>query len=188
MISRIKKIDAAQQIVAGEVFAPNVIDSHGEMMLKEDIETMAHRFMKLGNVNRRIDQSHDNVPQDAYPVESFIARKGDPDFTEGAWVLAVKIVDEKIWEQVVKGELNGFSFEAMVTKVATVVEMEIEPECIRMTEPGGDDGHTHLFYARINDDGKITEGRTSTVNGHSHEIKRGTATEESAGHAHRIFV
>lgn len=83
-------------------------------MTAEDIKKLAHRALKL-DLAVIIDTQHDNVPNGSYPVESFIARSGDPDYTEGAWVMGVKVPDDATWEKVLKGELNGFSFEAMVT-------------------------------------------------------------------------
>jgi hypothetical protein len=180
-----KNIDVEKQIVYAEVYAPGVIDTHGELMTAEDVEVMAHRFMQL-DLSKTIDKNHDNVPVDAYPVESFIAREGDPDYTPGAWVLGTKIVDEAIWGAVKKGELNGYSFEALVRKLPAVALLEITRDNLGVTEEA--DGHTHIFFAELDDDGRVVAGRTTTDNGHSHSIDKGTATNEAGGHRHRIFV
>ncbi len=172
---KIRKTDEDKHLVYGEVYSPNCVDTHGEMMLKEDIELIAHRFLQHASLTKSIDTQHDNKSCEAYPVESFIARKDDPDYAEGAWVLGVKIECDTLWDQVKKGELNGFSLEAWVTKVNAVVEMEIDPEVIGETEESDD--HTHLFFAQMNDDGKVYAGRTTTVNNHSHEIIKASATE-----------
>lgn len=186
MISLIKKIDAKQQIAYGEVYAPNQLDSHGEMMSPEEVEKMCHAFMLNGNVKDTVDKNHDNKPVEAQPVESYIAPPDSVDFTPGSWVMGVKIFDGELWEQIEKGELNGYSFEAYVRKVNTVVVVETTPTSVGKTEESED--HTHFFVARIDADGRVVKGRTSTTNGHSHEIKRGTATEMTNGHRHRIFV
>lgn len=179
----IKKIDQERQVVFGEVYAPNVLDTHHEMMLAEDIEEMAHRFMQLHGST--IDTNHDNIPNGSFPVESFIA-KGHPDYTEGAWVLGVKVADPVIWGMIKRGELNGYSFEAYVKKLPLVVEVDITPENFGKTEKV--DGHSHFFWVRLNDNGVVVEGRTSIDEGHYHDIRKGTATEQAAGHAHRYFV
>lgn len=188
---RICKLEDEQQIVYGEVYAPNVLDSHGDMMTKGEIEKMAHRFLQ-NVLSKSIDANHDNVPRNAYPVESFIARDGDTDYTPGAWVLAVKIDDATVWREVKKGNLNGYSFEAYIQKTPTVVMVETEPFLLAETEPDPEDGHTHLFAIRIDDEGKIVEGKTSSTNGHSHMVVRGTATEVAVDngriHSHRIFT
>lgn len=183
---RIQKMDAAEQIAYGVVYAPNEIDTWGDMMRAEDIKKMAHRFMQLDDVRKTIDTMHDEESNGSYPIESFIARAGDPDYPEGAWVLGVKIPDKKLWQRVEKGELAGFSFQAMVRKLPAVVELDVSVDNFGQTEQFGD--HTHLFWAEINDDGQVVAGRTSTVKGHSHEILGGTKTEEALGHSHRFFV
>lgn len=183
---RIKRVDEAKRNVYGEVYAPNVLDTWGEMMLAEDIELIAHRYMQMGHVNKSIDTGHDEVWNGSVPIESFIARKGDPDYTEGAWVLGVHIPEDDVWAKVLKGELNGFSFQAMVRKVNAVVEVDVDPEVLGVTEVA--DGHQHMFWVHIDDDGVVTFGRTSTINGHAHNIFGGTATEMEAGHAHRLFI
>lgn len=184
-ITRIKKIDAEKQIVFGEVYKPSVLDTHGDFITAEDIEIMAHRFMQLSSMKQAIDTNHDEVSNGSYPVESFIARAGDPDYTEGAWVLGVKVVDKDIWDKIKKGELNGYSFQALVRKNAVVVSIEMNPDAIGFTEKAEDD-HDHVFLAYFDGEGKIVKGVTSTDAGHYHEIKAGTATEMSQDHAHRI--
>jgi len=183
----IKSLDLEKQIVSGEVYAPNEMDSHGEAMLAEDIELMAHAFIgKSDGVKKTIDVQHDNEVISAYPVESFIARKGDPDYSEGAWVLSVKIEDQEIWESVKSGELNGFSVEALVIKKNAIVTIETVIDNVGTTEES--DGHTHLFFVELDENGRVVGGRTSETDGHSHEINKGTATEVSDGHSHRYFI
>lgn len=187
-ISAIKSIDEEKRIVYGLVYEPNVLDSHGDMMTAEEIEKMAHKFMAITHLDKTIDVNHDGVAIDAQPVESYIAKSDDPHYSEGSWVLGVKINDEAIWHDVKTGELNGFSFEALVLKYPTVVEYEFIRNNFGETEKANN--HTHLFFAELNEDGTVVRGRTSTDHGHSHEIAMGTATQEggSDGHKHRFFV
>lgn len=183
----IKKVNSKKQIIYGEVYAPNVLDTYGEMMTAEDIEKMAHRFMGLDLMNT-IDVQHDNKPRDAYPVESFIARAGDHDYTEGAWVLGVKVADPALWAEIENGKLNGYSFEALVHKLPAVVEYDYEQMLFGHTEENK--GHTHMFFVEMNDSGKIISGRTTTEMGHDHVIRGGTATLPGGpdGHTHRFFA
>ena len=183
---KIKRLNEDQQIAYGEVYAPFVLDTYGEMMLPADIELMAHRFMELSHVAAAIDTNHDNQSNGSFPIESFIARTGDPDFAEGAWVLGVKVVDEAVWDLMKRGVLNGYSFEAMVRKLPAVVELEVTRDNVGETEEAN--GHTHLFFAELGDDGVVKEGRTDTVSGHDHLIIAGTATEPAHNHAHRFFI
>ena len=103
----IKKADDELQIVYAEVYAPNIPDSQGEFMQPTTIRKMAHSFLAKGFVNQ-IDTNHDNVTNGSYVVESFIARKNDPDFIEDSWVVGVHVPDSDLWAKIKKGELNGF--------------------------------------------------------------------------------
>jgi hypothetical protein len=186
MLLRILKTDDEKRMVFGEVYAPNVLDSQGEMMTADDVELMAHRFMTHQSLKTSIDTAHDGVSNSSYPVESFIAPENHPDdYTPGAWVLGVKIADDEIWAAVKRGDLNAFSFEAYCKKQNQVADIDILTHNVGETEACED--HTHLFFVELDDNGKVVKGTTSTTNEHSHEIKRGTATEDAAGHKHRYF-
>ena len=105
-----KKSNEAKQIVYGEVYKPNCRDSDGNWMTAETIEKMAHDFM--GSLkNQHINKNHSGAMDKGTVVESFIVRKGDPDFVEGSWVIGVHVPDKEVWKQIIKGELTGFSIE-----------------------------------------------------------------------------
>jgi hypothetical protein len=181
----IKKIDDDKRVVYGEVYAPYVLDTHGEFMTPEDIELMAHRFMKL-DLGAVIDTNHDNNPNGSYPIESFIAREGDPDYTPGAWVLGVKVPDDSIWRMVKSGELNGFSFQSLVKAKEVEVDYAVVRDHIGETEDHGD--HTHVYFVELDSMGRVIRGRTDNVLGHAHNIVRASVTETAAGHTHRFFL
>ena len=109
-IVEFKKSDSKKQIVFGEVYVPDRKDTDGNFMKAETIEKMAHDFL-ANKKNSQISKSHDGNSDKGVVVERFIVRKGDPDFVEGAWVVGVHVPDEKIWKQIEKGELTGFSIE-----------------------------------------------------------------------------
>jgi hypothetical protein len=156
------------------------------MMLPEDIEKMAHRFLEFCNTSKSVDTNHTRQVETCVVVESYVAKANDPMFNEGAWIATVRVDDDDLWEGVKSGEYNTFSFDVMAYKRTAVVEVHINPISIGETEETN--GHTHLFFARMNDDGRIVSGRTSSTNGHAHSISRGTATDETNGHKHRFFV
>lgn len=173
-----------QRLVYAEVYAPDRPDVDGEYMTAEDIEAMAHDFVKKGRLDQ-IDIQHNNkTVKGVQAVESFIARKGDPDFIAGAWVIGVHVADDEVWEAVLKGELNGFSMEAMVAKETTEVEIDIPP-VIKGTTSLHEE-HMHQFFVTYDEDGNFLGGTTDEVDGHTHVIKAGTVTEESNGHRHRF--
>lgn len=111
--NQFRKFDVEKRLVYAEVYLPDTEDAHGHSMTAEEIEKMAHGFLK----NRRttqIDVNHDNkVDYDCYMVESFIAREGDVDYMPGAWVGVVKVENDDIWASIKNGEITGFSFEGM---------------------------------------------------------------------------
>jgi hypothetical protein len=180
-----KSVSEAKRIVWAEVYAPDRPDADKEFMRADQIESMAYGFMRTMKLDS-VDHQHDQVNvDDCYVVESFIARKGDPDFIEGAWVVGMYVGDDKLWGKVVKGEINGFSMEAFVSKKPIEVEVEIPPVLSGVTMKA--EGHTHEFLVAYNDDGDFLGGRTSVApDGHHHLIKRGTITEEAGGHTHRF--
>ncbi len=181
------KFDGDKQIVYGVVYAPGVLDTYGEFMTAVDIEQMAHRYLKSADLKNSIDTRHDNNPTSSYPVESFIARKGDPDYPEGAWVLGVKVPDEVLWNRMKSGELNGFSFEAMVVPVEMNIQYEVIRDHVGPTERTAD--HEHMLFVQVGEDGKVIGGSTSkAADGHVHLITRASVTETVEGHSHRYFL
>lgn len=185
----IRRTDDERREVLAEVYAPWVLDTYGEYMTPEDIRRMAHAFMEL-DLSTVIDTNHDNIPNGCVPRESFIARAGDPDFTEGSWVLRVYIPDDTIWDQVKRGDLNGFSFEALVQPVMTIVRATVLRDHVgatRSDDVGAD--HEHKFFVQVNAAGRIIGGATSPgPDGHIHEIRRASYTEAAGedGHKHRF--
>jgi hypothetical protein len=183
----IASVDESRRLVFGQVYQPNKIDAKGWFMDPDEVEKMAHRYMRLANLRDTIDTNHDNIPNGCYPVQSFIARAGDPEYAEGSWVLGVKITSDELWNQIVQGDINAFSMEIYVRRVPALVTYELTPNQLGQTEPAAD-GHVHYFFSQIDDSGRVIKGRTTTNAGHFHEIELNSVTEQSAGHAHRFFV
>lgn len=182
---RIKRVDDEERIVYGEVYAPYQLDTYGDFMLPDDIKKMAHRFMRL-DLSKVIDTQHDETPNGCYPVESFIAREGDPDYTAGAWVLGVKVPEDELWTRVKSGELNAYSFQSLVTAIEVDVEYLVVRDHVGSTE--NNSNHQHVYFVQVDDDGNVTGGRTSVENGHFHEITRASVTEAADDHTHRFFL
>ena len=183
-MSELKLASEEKRIVWAEVYVPNVPDTDMDFMDAESVEKAAYRFMQDMNL-KKIDVQHTNdlVPG-AVVVESFIARKGDQDFIEGSWVVGVHIPDDATWGRIKKGEINGFSLEALVKGEDTTLEIEIPPVVHGTTAKAAD--HEHEFYVTYDPEGNLVGGRTDMVAGHSHVIKRGTLTEKAEGHNHRF--
>jgi hypothetical protein len=179
---------AEERLVFAEVYAPDRPDSDQEFMRAEDIKQMAYNFMRKSEMGL-IDVNHDNqVVEGCTVVESFIARKGDPDFIEGSWVVGVHIPDDTVWEQVKKGEINGFSLQALVEGDVEMVEVDIPDQITGMTSKT--EGHYHRYIVQYDAQGRFRGGTTSPGDdGHVHQIKRGTFTEKAEdGHTHRFVT
>lgn len=188
MSLKVIRADGAEweQIVACEILLPNTPNVYGDLMSPDAVRRAAYKFMEEGFA---IDVNHDNVDvsDQVKVVESFIARAGDPDFIEGAWVVFVHILDPDLWQRVLDGEINGFSYEALVNFTPATLVMEDDGSRQGVTEPALD-GHVHNWFAMVGLDNRPLGGGTDVVNGHSHRISTHTVTDEAADHVHRFNI
>lgn len=174
--------EGLQRIVYAEVLIPDVPNVFGDFHTKEMVRDFAYGFMSEGF---GLDVNHDNVVRaDLSVVESFIARKDDPDFIEGSWVVGVYVGDDEVWQMVRNGDITGFSWEGYVLMVPGELEMAGDFTRIGSTEPDIGDGHTHEFFAILDDDGRVIAGGTTETDGHSHLIRSHTFTEKAENHSH----
>ncbi len=177
--------------VYGVVYAPLEVDTDWETITPEDVRKMAHEFLASGKVTR-IDWQHNRQETGAEVVESFIARPGDPDYPEGAWVLGVRIPEGPVWEAVKAGKINGFSVDMSAVKVPKRVAVDIARIALGSTEENvnGDEvpPHRHEYYVEFDSEGNVVFGTTSEEMGHVHRIAATVRTEEARGHVHRYFV
>lgn len=184
-----KKKKEEAQVVYGEVYVPNRVDTDHETMSKEDVEKAAWEFLSTGKTDK-IDIQHDLNESGCQVVESFIARDGWEPWVEGAWVMGVKCTDN-VWKLVKSGELNGFSFYGTSKKVPAKVLVEVAKQIAGLTEKNTEEilpPHEHTFVINLDNKGNIVSGKTDIVMEHSHPIKHGTATEDELDHRHRIVL
>lgn len=102
--------EATRRIAYAENYVPWEVDFQGEYATEEKVERMAHEFLKRGGGVKEMHQgwtTSDGSPI-GYVVESFVARRGDPDFTAGAWVTGTEFHPE-VWSKIVSGEYRGNS-------------------------------------------------------------------------------
>lgn len=180
-----KDSDGFERVVLGEVLVPDALNVYGDMHTRENIREFAYWYMStIGEWY--MDRNHDGEEIDdrVVIVESFIAREGDPDFIEGSWVLGTWIRDDEIWEQIVTGELNGYSWEAVIGTIPVEITLPTERVAYGYTEPSILDGHRHKYFAVLDSTGRVIVGGTSFDEHHSHAIRSHTFTEEADGHMH----
>lgn len=105
------KVDDERRIVYGIVLEPNVEDSQGDVVSKEDVELAAHRFL-YGNAPIGIQHGR-LAPDTVKPVESYIAPAdfmlGGQVVKAGSWVLATHVPDDALWQQVKKEGFGSYS-------------------------------------------------------------------------------
>jgi len=177
------------QVVYGEVYVPDRVDTDHETMSKKDVEKAAWEFLSTGKTDR-IDIQHDLAESGCQVVESFIARENWEPWVEGAWVMGVKCTDD-VWKAVKSGELNGFSFYGTSKKVPAKVLVEVAKQIAGLTEENLEEilpPHVHSFVLNLDNKGNIVSGKTDLVMAHSHPIKHGTATEDELDHRHRLIL
>ena len=185
----IHSVSQDQQLVTGQVYAPDTLDSHGHYMTRDDLRKVAHDFLSNGLLTS-IDVQHNNVTVPATIVESYIAKAGDPEFEEGAWVATTKIEDPTVWKAVKDGKLNGYSFEILTFREDLEVEFEYHTWYYGFTDPDPHDKHDHPFMVRLDENGEIAWGNTGLGSDGSpaHTISKSNITDTVAGRLHRIHL
>ncbi len=183
-----------ERIVMAEVLIPDVPNVFGDINTRGAIRECMEAFALHGYI---IDLEHDNVDirnAKVFVVESFIARKGDPDFIEGAWVVGMKIVDDQIWQDILEGRINGYSFEALCD-MFPVLFQNLRPRVVSgTTSPDPFDGHTHAYTVVLNAINRPIAGGTGETNAHTHTISTHTVTDAAKNglfgtdHVHRYQV
>lgn len=112
----IYKADDAQRIVYAVVLRPNFSDAQGDTMLPADVEKTAHDYLENSRIlkfRHGKDSKYGDKVIDAKVLESYIAPADFPLGTgqvkKGDWVMAVRIDDQGLWDDVQSGKLNAFS-------------------------------------------------------------------------------
>lgn len=174
-----------EQVVMCELLIPDVPNVYGDVYTLEAIREFMYEFARQGY---GIDVEHDEVDvqdQKVIVVESFIARAGDPDFIVGSWVVGMQITDADLWQQVLDGEINGYSFQALCEMQPILIQNLRNRQIVGTTEANPVDGHTHDYLVITDALNRPISGGTGVTNGHSHTITSHTVTDEAAGHVHR---
>lgn len=178
-----KDEEGFERLAFAELLIPDTPNVYGDYHTRKSVRDFAYGFM-VGGFSIDVEHDNDDVTGRVYIVESFIAREGDPDFIEGAWVVGVYVPDDELWEAILDNKINGFSYEALVSAVRATVEIPEVRIHVGETEPDPFDGHTHYFTVYVDDDGRPIMGGTSYTNGHAHNISTHTSTDIAFEHSH----
>jgi len=114
-----------ERYVLGIVLEPDVIDSQGDTYSEEEVRRACHWWMEnhaqlglqheliVGGVPQRVQLTYDRVRI----LENYLAPVnfviGGQSVKKGTWLLAVRVIDDELWEQVKRGELTGYSIGGM---------------------------------------------------------------------------
>ncbi len=113
-----------QRLVYGVVYEPGQEDSQGDIMDSEEIEKMAHNFLKD---YRMIDKQHNYIPGAGEVVESYIVQdnfqKNGESIKKGSWILVTK-ASEEVWEEVQKGNFTGYSMAGWAKSIEELEEKD----------------------------------------------------------------
>lgn len=181
------------RVVMAEVLIPNVPNVFGDIYSEENIRDIVEKFAVQGY---GLDINHDQKDvegKDYVVIESFIARPGDPDFIVGSWVVGIKVLSDTVWQRILDGDLNGFSYEAEAEVTEITLQHLRNRQVVGTTEPDPFDGHTHDYLVIVSPLNRPIAGATGETNGHSHKIVTHTVTEDSLNddgrfHSHRYQV
>jgi hypothetical protein len=182
-----------ERYVLGEVYFPNRGDTDDDFMDENMVRKFAHEFIMKGNVNK-IDKNHNEVPSGNLVAESFVVRgDNDPDgFAKGAWVIGAYITQDEDWHRVKSGEFNGWSWSGPARAVPVLCDVNhplyMEGTTEKWPVTGAGPFHEHTIMVKFDENGRVIPAFTDPVNGHQHLIVKTTATETTAGHAHRIVI
>ncbi|WP_368490834.1 XkdF-like putative serine protease domain-containing protein [Clostridium sp. BJN0013] len=124
---KIAKVDEQNHIVEGVVYRPSkvfkedgtpedYVDTQGDWATVEDVKKACHTLSKKLALTQSIakagvDKSHNEKGGYGFVVENYIAKTDIPDINAKAddWCAAVEVTDDSTWQQVLKGDITGFS-------------------------------------------------------------------------------
>ena len=117
--------DDEQRVVVGPCMVPDMKIPRSEggeiyyvYFTKETIAKAAEMFLKHNRASAQNTDHKDNFTEDIYLMESWIiedeydktyTKYGFKDLPVGTWMCKMRVLDDKVWEEVKDGKYNGFS-------------------------------------------------------------------------------
>lgn len=110
--ARILKADNEQRMVYGVVMEPESVDTQGDFAHPQEIEKAAHDYLerkqKLGFMHKMFGFGKTLRIMESYLAPCDFEMNGET-VKKGSWVMAVRVLEEALWQAVKKGEVTGFS-------------------------------------------------------------------------------
>ena len=136
--------DDEKRVIYSVAMRPNMLiprkDINGEPAMvfysEETVNDLQQNFFKNNSHNGATINHDKNVRKDMYAFESWIVQDPEKDkatslglqVQKGDWVLAQKVDNPEVWEDIKSGKLTGFSIEAFLEPVLTQKEIEMTQE------------------------------------------------------------
>ena len=136
--------DDEKRVIYSVAMRPNMLiprkDINGEPAMvfysEETVNDLQQNFFKNNSHNGATINHDKNVRKDMYAFESWIVQDPEKDkatslglqVQKGDWVMAQKVDNPEVWEDIKKGKLTGFSIEAYLEPVLTQNEIEMTQE------------------------------------------------------------
>ena len=136
--------DDEKRVIYSVAMRPNMLiprkDINGEPAMvfysEETVTDLQQNFFKNNSHNGATINHDKNVRKDMYAFESWIVQDPEKDkatslglqVQKGDWVMAQKVDNPEVWEDIKKGKLTGFSIEAYLEPVLTQNEIEMTQE------------------------------------------------------------
>lgn len=136
--------DDEKRVIYSVAMRPNMLiprkDINGEPAMvfysEETVNDLQQNFFKNNSHNGATINHDKNVRKDMYAFESWIVQDPEKDkatslgldVKKGDWVMAQKVDNPEVWEDIKKGKLTGFSIEAYLEPVLTNENIEMTKE------------------------------------------------------------
>lgn len=116
VLVRFQKFDDAERLIIGPLLIPETFDKQDDIVTPIEVRRGAHRFLtRMIGGDAKLGVMHSKFPDGLELVESYVVPTGntidvgDETYSEGTWLVVVRILDDEIWRRVQEGELTGFS-------------------------------------------------------------------------------
>lgn len=136
--------DDEKRVIYSVAMRPNMLiprkDINGEPAMvfysEETVNDLQQNFFKNNSHNGATVNHDKKLRKDMYAFESWIVTDPEKDkatslglqVQKGDWVMAQKVDNPEVWEDIKKGKLTGFSIEAYLEPVLTKNEIEMTQE------------------------------------------------------------
>ena len=104
------KSETEERIVSGIVYEPGELDTDGDFSNEEEIRKAAYDFMERVQTFK---VNHQGEEVQVAILENYIAPQdltisGQP-VKKGTWLMTTRVLEDKIWDKIKKGEITGYS-------------------------------------------------------------------------------